>query len=65
MKLVKQITGKARQGVKGGKTPPMALSSPWAPLRTKGGVVIDGVVTPLAGEPPVAVTHGWGRVPGF
>jgi hypothetical protein len=24
------------------------------------GVVIDGVVTPLQGEPPVAVTHGWG-----
>jgi hypothetical protein len=24
------------------------------------GVVIDGAVYPLAGEPPVAVTHGWG-----
>jgi hypothetical protein len=24
------------------------------------GVVIDGVPYPLAGEPPIAVTHGWG-----
>jgi hypothetical protein len=30
------------------------------PPRTSGGVVIDGVVTPLAGEPPIAVLHGWG-----
>jgi hypothetical protein len=28
------------------------------------GILIDGVITPLAGEPPVAKTNGWGRVPG-
>jgi hypothetical protein len=29
------------------------------------GVLIDGVIYPLQGEPPVAKTHGWGRVPGI
>jgi hypothetical protein len=28
------------------------------------GILIDGVVTPLSGEPPIAQTKGWGRVPG-
>ena len=28
------------------------------------GVLIDGVIYRLQGEPPVAKTHGWGRVPG-
>jgi hypothetical protein len=58
-RLVKQIDGKAGQGVKGGKYLPPE-STIVAPPRTRGGVVIDGVVTPLAGEPPVAVSHGWG-----
>jgi hypothetical protein len=26
------------------------------------GIVVDGEITPLAGEPPVAQTHGWGIV---
>jgi hypothetical protein len=58
MKLVKQIEEKAGQGAKGMKYPPgrRYLGLP----RTSGGVVIDGVVTPLAGEPPIAVSHGWG-----
>ena len=29
----------------------------------KAGIVIDGVIYPLEGEPPVATTHGWGQVP--
>jgi hypothetical protein len=28
------------------------------------GVLIDGVIYPLQGEPPIAETNGWGRVPG-
>jgi len=64
-RLAKKIDGKAGQGVKGGKSYPGPEVSIVAPERTRGGVVIDGVVYPLAGEPPLAVTHGWGRVPGF
>jgi hypothetical protein len=28
------------------------------------GVVIDGVIYPVQGQPPRAETHGWGVVPG-
>jgi hypothetical protein len=28
------------------------------------GILIDGVIYPLQGEPPIAKTDGWGRVPG-
>jgi hypothetical protein len=28
------------------------------------GVIIDGVIYPLQGEPPIAKTHGWGKIPG-
>ena len=28
------------------------------------GVIIDGDIYPLQGEPPVATTKGWGIVPG-
>ncbi len=28
------------------------------------GIVIDGAVHPLEGQPPPATTKGWGRVPG-
>jgi hypothetical protein len=31
---------------------------PARPIRP--GIVIDGIITPLAGEPPVRVSHGWG-----
>lgn len=30
----------------------------------KAGVIIDGDIYPLEGEPPVATTKGWGIVPG-
>jgi len=33
-------------------------------LGTSAGILIDGVITPLGGEPPIAQTHGWGQVPG-
>jgi hypothetical protein len=29
------------------------------------GVLIDGVIYRLQGEPPIAKTRGWGRVPGL
>jgi hypothetical protein len=60
MRLVKKIEGKAGQGVKGGESPLRPESTMVAPARVKAGIVIDGVVYPLAGEPPIAVTHGWG-----
>jgi hypothetical protein len=28
------------------------------------GVVIDGTIYPVQGQPPRAETHGWGQVPG-
>jgi hypothetical protein len=68
MKLVKKIDGKAGQGVRGGDSPPLGLVTPVDKLtgaRSAAGIVIDGVVTPLSGEPPIARTNGWGRVPGF
>jgi hypothetical protein len=58
MKLVKQIEGKAGQGLKGGDSPLRPESAIVARSRTRGGVVIDGVVCPLQGEPPIAVSHG-------
>jgi hypothetical protein len=59
-RLVKKIDGKAGQGVKGGKSPMRPETAIGLRSLAKGGVVIDGVVYPLAGEPPIAVTHGWG-----
>jgi hypothetical protein len=34
------------------------------PVGPKAGMVIDGVIYPLQGEPPTATTKGWGKVPG-
>jgi hypothetical protein len=65
MKLVKTIEGRAGQGVKGGDSPLRPESALAARPYTRAGVIIDGVVYPLQGEPPIAVSHGWGRVPGF
>jgi hypothetical protein len=28
------------------------------------GIEVDGARYPLAGQPPLATTNGWGRVPG-
>jgi hypothetical protein len=64
-RLVKQIDGKAGQGVKGAKYPPGRETNLGIKSFARGGIVIDDLVTPLQGEPPIAVTHGWGRVPGF
>jgi len=56
MRLVKQLTGKAGQAAKGAEYPPWAHPR----LGTGAGVVIDGAVYRLEGEPPVAVSDGWG-----
>jgi hypothetical protein len=55
-KLVDKIDGKAGQGVKGAEYPP------WAAPRagTAAGIVVDGGIYRLAGEPPVGVSDGWG-----
>jgi hypothetical protein len=60
MKLVKTIEGRAGRGVKGGDSPLRPASAIVARSLASGGVVIDGVVYPLQGEPPIAVSHGWG-----
>ena len=31
----------------------------------EAGILIDGTIYPLQGEPPIAKTDGWGRVPGI
>lgn len=32
--------------------------------RTAAGLVVDGALTPLEGEPPIARSNGWGQRPG-
>jgi hypothetical protein len=31
----------------------------------EAGILIDGTIYPLQGEPPIAKTDDWGRVPGI
>jgi hypothetical protein len=64
VKLKPKIEGKAGQGAKGGKASAGRSYSMGGRRGTTGGVVIDGAVYPLEGEPPVVKTNGWGRVPG-
>jgi hypothetical protein len=58
MRLVKKVTGKAGQGAKGSKD--ALIPAPHNPSSFTDGVVIDGVVYRLSGEPQRAVSHGWG-----
>ncbi len=37
------------------------LTGQRAPVATMG-IVVDGAVYPLDGQPPAAVTHGWGNL---
>jgi hypothetical protein len=57
VKLTKQIKGKS-------KTPSASRVQSPVPLSLRpssvAGVVVDEAVYPLAGEPPIAVSHGWG-----
>jgi hypothetical protein len=56
-RLVKQIKGKGEAPL-----PYRELSAIPITLRpsSPAGVVIDGVTNSLEGEPPRAVSHGWG-----
>jgi len=60
MRLVKKVSGKAGQGAKGEKD--ALLPAAHNPSSFGDGVVVDGELTQLAGEPPRAVTHGWGSL---
>jgi hypothetical protein len=67
MKLTRRITT-TRPWVKGGGRAP---SGPEPMTFVDGdrvtlsqGILIDGVVYPLQGQPPMAETKGWGLVPG-
>jgi hypothetical protein len=56
-RLTKQVKPKGKAPYGGRETPAVPLSMrPSHPA----GVVIDDTVYPLAGEPPVAQSHGWG-----
>lgn len=59
-KLVNRVTG--GRGQVGGFTYEIRLGG-----GTGGrpyGIEVDGAIYPLQGEPPLATTKGWGRVPG-
>jgi hypothetical protein len=59
-RLVRKVEGT-------GKAPaePAVLVQVWPrPVGHPYGVDVDGAVYPLQGEPPLATTKGWGRVPG-
>ena len=52
-RLTKQITSVGGQAA-------TALGPEGPGPATATGVVVDGVLYPLAGQPPVAVSRGWG-----
>ena len=61
-----RLTGKITNGVGNAKEDFPEISG----VRRKrvagnaAGVLIDAVIYPLQGEPPIAKTNGWGKVPG-
>jgi hypothetical protein len=57
VKLTKQIKGKHKATPGGVETSAVPLTMRPTSL---AGVVIDGAIYPLQGEPPRAVSHGWG-----
>lgn len=61
-RLIDKIRTRAKTGLEPGSG--LGRVEQAAPLpvdgKDPGGVVIDGVVWPLAGEPPRAVSKGWG-----
>jgi hypothetical protein len=55
-RLTKKVKGK-------GKAAPSGISQEYQPAprpKSAAGVVVDGAVYPLAGEPPIAQSRGWG-----
>lgn len=60
LKLVDQITASGQAGT-GGVWVTYSFAAGNRPRAY--GVDIDGVVYPLGGQPPVAVSQGWGIVP--
>jgi hypothetical protein len=56
-RLTKQIKPKGKATSGGRETSPLPLTM--RPT-SNTGVVIDGAAYPLAGEPPRAVSRGWG-----
>jgi hypothetical protein len=56
-RLTKKLTGKGKAATGGVETPAVPLTMRDSSV---AGVVIDGAVYPVAGEPPRAVSHGWG-----
>lgn len=57
-KLVKQVKGTGKP-----VEPTVVVQLP-RPAGHPYGLEVDGAVYPLQGEPPLATTKGWGRVPG-
>jgi hypothetical protein len=55
-RLTSKVTAAGKKGGTG------AYMGPEGGLPTPTGIVVDGVVYPLAGQPPVAVSHGWGNL---
>jgi hypothetical protein len=61
-RLVHTFTGDGRQSGRMIDDHLGQESGTGAVCRTPTGVVIDGVAFPLAGQPPVAVSRGWGNL---
>jgi hypothetical protein len=61
-----RLTSKIGNGVGNAKEdfPPITGVRRERVAGSQAGILIDGVIYPLQGEPPVAKTKGWGHVPG-
>ena len=58
MRLVKKISGKAGQGAKGDKS--ALFPAAHNPASYPEGIVVDGELQRLAGEPSLGKSQGWG-----
>jgi len=61
-----RLKSKISNGVGNGKEdfPPISGAGRRRLAGNSAGILIDGTIYPLQGEPPIAKTNGWGRVPG-
>jgi hypothetical protein len=67
MKLTRRITStrpRARGGSRAPSGPDPMVFLDGDRVTLKFGILIDGTVYGLGGQPPVATTKGWGLVPG-
>ncbi len=62
-RLIDKVRGRVRSDLAGGRWRDEAVGAS-AVGGHPGGVLVDGVLWRLDGEPPRAVSKGWGELPG-